>query len=441
MVFSWRQFCLALTRAVKPGTKRKIQGMIAKSFAAKVEKLHGAKSAANSPSAKTKLVEAKLDVVRAGWLLQHVGIVGRLCCFDRVDRVQRDEIHRRLQRRFDPGPGAPFCNRGSRIADQRGISSLWKYERERRIRGSEPVDSHFRPKWKRDHLRGSNQVARSMELFGSHRRDHKNASAYRSSPQPRSSRFAVTTSVQPAKKKLPVSAILFGILAGIIGVAAGLFLGFALGAALAAAFHVSTFEGEAGYFAAAIALLVTCIVAPGLILLTLYWRGARGLWLFAGLIAVSLSLGLIAVSGFGIWYAGQPHVLNINGPTPLLEFEVKPPAGQSVENLTNVQPELDTDRNAMPGYWHTEAPENPGVRAGYVELYFRTSQRLFVLKFPGDTDRIFQLKLPANPMRSKYRVWSDWQNPDFVAKRGEQPSHPSGGNEYQIRYKMDYQEP
>jgi hypothetical protein len=90
--------------------------------------------------------------------------------------------------------------------------------------------------------------------------------------------------VQPATKKLCVSAILFGILAGIIGIAAGLFLGFALGAALAAAFHVSTFEGKAGYFAAAIALLVTCIVAPGLILLTLYWRGIRGLWLFAGLI-------------------------------------------------------------------------------------------------------------------------------------------------------------
>jgi len=76
--------------------------------------------------------------------------------------------------------------------------------------------------------------------------------------------------VQPATKKLSVNAILFGILAGIIGIAAGLFLGFGLGAALAAAFHVSTFEGEAGYFAAAIALLVACIVAPGLILLTLY---------------------------------------------------------------------------------------------------------------------------------------------------------------------------
>jgi hypothetical protein len=246
--------------------------------------------------------------------------------------------------------------------------------------------------------------------------------------------------VQPATKKLSISAILFGILAGIIGIGGGLFLGFALGAALAAAFHVSSFEGEAGYFAVAIALIVTCVVAPGLILLTLYWRGTRGLWLFVGLITVCVSLGIIAVSGFGIWYAGQPHVLNINGPTPQLEFEVKLPAGQSLQSLADVQPELDTDRNAMPGYWHTDAPQDPGVRAGYVELYSRTSQRLFVLKFPGQEDKIFRLKLPANPMREKYRAWSDWQNPDFVAKAGQQPSRPSGGNEYQIRYKMDYQD-
>ena len=74
-----------------------------------------------------------------------------------------------------------------------------------------------------------------------------------------------------------------------------------------------------------------------------------------------------------------------------------------------------------------DAPENSGVRAGYVELYFRTSKRLFVLKFPGGEDRIFQLHLPANPMKAKYRAWSEWQNPDFVAKAGEQPTRPSGG--------------
>lgn len=246
--------------------------------------------------------------------------------------------------------------------------------------------------------------------------------------------------MQPATKKLSVSAILFGILGGIIGIGGGLFLGFALGAGLAAAFHVRTFEGEAGYFAAAIALAVTCVVAPALILLTLYWRGTRGLWLFVGLVGVCFSLAIIAVSGFGIWYAGQPHVLNINGPTPQLEFEVKPPSGQSVQSLADVQPELDTDRNAMPGYWHTDAPQDQGVRTGYVELYFRTSQRLFVLKFPGQEDKIFRLKLPANPMRTKYRAWSDWQNPDFVAKAGQQPSRPSGSSDYQIRYKMDYQD-
>ena len=246
--------------------------------------------------------------------------------------------------------------------------------------------------------------------------------------------------MQSAIKNLSVSAILLGILAGIIGVGAGLFLGFALGAALAAAFHVSTFEGEAGYFAVVIALLVTVVVTPACVLLALYWRGVRSIWLFLGLVIVCVSIAAIGASGFGIWYAAQPHVLNINGPTPLLEFEVKPAAGQSLESLANVETELDTDRNTMPGYWHTDAPVNAGVRAGYVEVYFRTSKRLFVLKFPGGTDRIFQLHLPANPMKAKYRAWSDWRNPDFVAKAGEQPSRFSGGSDYQIRYKLDYQD-
>ena len=246
--------------------------------------------------------------------------------------------------------------------------------------------------------------------------------------------------ISPRPKKLPVRAILFGILAGVVGVAAGLGLGLALGSVLASAFHVSSMEGEAGYFAVAIALIVALIVTPTSILLTLYWRGVRTIWLFIGLIAVCLSIFAITAAGFGLWYVRQPHILNANGPTPTLEFEVKPPDGQSVQSLADVEPELDTDRNPMPmpGYWHTDAAENSGVRAGYVELYFRTSQRHFVLKFPGREDRIFRLQLPANPMSTRYRTWSDWKKPDFVAKAGEQPSRPSGGSEYQIRYKVDY---
>jgi hypothetical protein len=43
-------------------------------------------------------------------------------------------------------------------------------------------------------------------------------------------------------------------------------------------------------------------------------------------------------------------------------------------------------------------------------------------------------------MKAKYRAWSDWQKPDFIAKAGEQPSRASAGSDYQIRYKLDYQD-
>jgi hypothetical protein len=66
--------------------------MIAKSFAAEVEKHRGAESGGPS-NAKIQLVDAKLEMVRARWLLEHVDIVRRFCWLDRVDRVQRDEIH------------------------------------------------------------------------------------------------------------------------------------------------------------------------------------------------------------------------------------------------------------------------------------------------------------------------------------------------------------
>ena len=59
---------------------------------AEVERLRGTKSGGSS-NAKAQLVEAKLELVCAGWLLEHVGIVRRFCFLDRGDRVQRDEIH------------------------------------------------------------------------------------------------------------------------------------------------------------------------------------------------------------------------------------------------------------------------------------------------------------------------------------------------------------
>jgi len=69
--------------------------MIAKAFASEVERVRGAKSG-GSFNAKTQLVETKLEMVCASWLLQHVGIVRRFRWLGRLDCVQRDEIHRGL---------------------------------------------------------------------------------------------------------------------------------------------------------------------------------------------------------------------------------------------------------------------------------------------------------------------------------------------------------
>jgi hypothetical protein len=65
---------------------------VAKRCAFEVEQLGGAESAANFLNAKTKLVEAKLEMVRATWLLQHRGVVRRFCWLRRLDRLQRSEI-------------------------------------------------------------------------------------------------------------------------------------------------------------------------------------------------------------------------------------------------------------------------------------------------------------------------------------------------------------
>ena len=107
--------------------------------------------------------------------------------------------------------------------------------------------------------------------------------------------------------RFSLSTVLLGIVAGIIGLAAGLSLSFALGAALASVFHVSSFEGGAGYFVISIAIIVTIFVTPLVIVVTLYWRGIRGIWLVIGLATVCISIFAIAAAGFGIWYTAQPH--------------------------------------------------------------------------------------------------------------------------------------
>ena len=102
---------------------------VAKRFAVEVEKLCGADTATSFADAKTKLVEAELEMVRSTWLLHHSGIIRRFRWFGDVDRVQRSEIDRRLQRCFRPGQSAPYGHRSSRFAYYGRISCFRKHKR------------------------------------------------------------------------------------------------------------------------------------------------------------------------------------------------------------------------------------------------------------------------------------------------------------------------
>jgi hypothetical protein len=65
---------------------------VAKSSHFEVEKLCAAESAAAFLNAKVELVETKLEMVRATWLLQLRGVVRSFCWLSRLDRIQRSEI-------------------------------------------------------------------------------------------------------------------------------------------------------------------------------------------------------------------------------------------------------------------------------------------------------------------------------------------------------------
>ena len=129
------------------------------------------------------------------------------------------------------------------------------------------------------------------------------------------------------------------------------------------------------------------------------------------------SLGVVAllcVAGIGIYiayaYATATPWLNRNGPTPLLVFEVRFPAGVKVPtSAQGITIELQTDLNTMPGKVNPAAFYRDGdqaVIAGEVELAFRTSHRQLAVTIEGQPSRIFPIGLTARaPHTPEFGTW------------------------------------
>ncbi len=161
-------------------------------------------------------------------------------------------------------------------------------------------------------------------------------------------------------------------------------------------------------------------------------RTAAGLAGRGAMVAASI----VAAVALGLWaYSLSDDTLVRNGPPPLLHFEIRLPESAALPP-DGVAVDLNTDKNTMPATVTALTEGGREVLKGRVELYFRTARRLLVLRVPGEPDRLFLLRLSADPKASE--AFGDWQRVDEVAdgpegdlRKGNQQDN------YEIRYRVE----
>jgi MFS family permease len=231
---------------------------------------------------------------------------------------------------------------------------------------------------------------------------------------------------------------LLAFLFALLGAGAGYMLGAGAASALAPALGITTFEGAAGYFAAfiggPIGAILGLIAGPYFVLRRGGYRGGAlaGRLAFVGAAAVGLGVAVLA----GFWLL-RPLV-NPGGPAPQLVFEIRLPPGAVPPSANDSPVELQTSRNRMPAT--LQASRRDGDRevlTGSVELYYRTWQRLLVLRMPDKTDVLFELSLGMTPDRIK--DFGPWQRASYVAKPGDSEARrATDADRYEIRYRTDW---
>lgn len=118
---------------------------------------------------------------------------------------------------------------------------------------------------------------------------------------------------------------------------------------------------------------------------------------------VILMTGALATGGYGLRTAVLSH-LGMMAKAPAVEFEIRLPKAASAADLKReAQVELLTDQNqtlAQIDDGLLAMEDGRAVLRGSVPLKFRTTERMVVLSLPGEAQRAFKLRLPANPSPS-----------------------------------------
>ena len=230
---------------------------------------------------------------------------------------------------------------------------------------------------------------------------------------------------------------LLALLVAVVGAALGFAVGAAAAAALAPLLGITSFEGASGYFAVFIGGPLGGLA--GLVLgawLVLRRAGLGGAAVAGRIALVFAGVVLLSAAGLGAFWLMRPLV-NANGPAPRLVFEIRLPPGVAAPPSRDVV-ELQTSKNTMPAVLSDgRREEGREVLAGSVELYYRTWNRLLVLRLPDKTDVLFEPSLGLTPDHT--RKFTDWRRADYIARPGdEQARRTTAADAWEIRYRVEW---
>jgi len=151
-------------------------------------------------------------------------------------------------------------------------------------------------------------------------------------------------------------------------------------------------------------------------------------------LAATVVLGLLGFVAWDMRHAAQAF-LGINPAKPAVEFEIRLPKA-ALAAITESRVELVTDRNQKLARMQPALASDANGRTvirGSVTLDYRTTDRVMVLYLPDQPQRLFKLRLAANPGHSDQ--FGPWHLVDRVASPAAAPVRELN-DAFAIRYRV-----
>jgi hypothetical protein len=154
-------------------------------------------------------------------------------------------------------------------------------------------------------------------------------------------------------------------------------------------------------------------------------------------LVIAAALAVTFAAGSNLRLSAMEH-LGLNAGARSIEFEIRlPPVVATGSSKREAQVELHTDLNQTiaqlrSGDW--SATDGRAILRGTMPIEFRTAQRTLVLNMPGQPQRLFKVRLAANPSRST--EFSPWHLVDTTANTGGDRERAMVDDNFAIRYRV-----